>query len=299
MLSILIPTFNDDCVALAHALATQCCDIPGLEWELIVGDDGSTNQQMIDANSQVDAWPHCRYWLAGDNRGRSVIRNALVREARGQWLLLIDADLKVMEKDYIRHYVSFLADHPQPCACCGGYRVGEGLASNLRYLYEKSSEPYQFAKFRKKAPYCNFKLSNTLVFRDILLRHPLDERILHYGYEDVMLGKDLENEGVTVEHIDNPVLFERFESNANYVKKIEDAVNVLVSFREELRDYSSLLSLTGSTLGSALSRLAFPVLSLLHNLFRANLLSSHPSLLAFRFYQLYLLLRQLRKSSRA
>ena len=44
MISILIPTFNDDCVALAHAVTSQCRDMQGLEWELIVGDDGSTDQ---------------------------------------------------------------------------------------------------------------------------------------------------------------------------------------------------------------------------------------------------------------
>ena len=136
MISILIPTFNDDCVALAYAVAAQCRDIHGLEWELIVGDDGSTNLQTIDANRQINAWPHCRYWLTGANHGRAAIRNALVREALGQWLLMIDADLKIVKKDYIRQYVAFISEHPHSCACCGGYRVGHGVASNLLYLYE-------------------------------------------------------------------------------------------------------------------------------------------------------------------
>lgn len=298
MISILIPTFNDDCVALAHAVATLCRDIQGLEWELIVGDDGSTNQQKIDANRQIDTWPHCRYWLTGVNRGRAAIRNALVREAHGQWLLMIDADLKVMKKDYIRQYVSFMSDHPQPCACCGGYRVGEGPASNLRYLYEKASEHCQYAKFREKAPYHSFKLSNTLVSRDILLRHPLDERIRQYGYEDVMHGKKLKQEGLPVVHIDNPVLFDRFESNASYIKKIEDSVDVLVTFRKELKGYSTLLSLACSHVGGALLRMAFPVLSFVRHRLRTNLQSSHPSLLVLRFYKLYLLLSQMRQSQR-
>lgn len=298
MISILIPTFNDDCVALAHAVATQCRDIHGLDWELIVGDDGSTNQQKIDANRQIDTWPHCRYWLTGVNRGRAAIRNALVREARGQWLLMIDADLKVMAKDYVRQYVSFMSDHPQPCACCGGYRVGEGSASNLRYLYEIASEHCQSAKFRQNAPYQSFKLSNTLVSRDVLLRHPLDERIRHYGYEDVLLGKNLEKEGLSIVHIDNPVLFDCFEGNASYIKKIEDSIGVLVALREDLEGYSSLLSLAGGSIGDVFSRLAFPILSFVHHRLRANLLSSHPSVVVLRLYKLYLLLSQLRQSQR-
>ena len=40
-LSILIPTYNDDCSALVAALSAQACQ-SGASYEIIVGDDGST-----------------------------------------------------------------------------------------------------------------------------------------------------------------------------------------------------------------------------------------------------------------
>ena len=111
-----------------------------------------------------------------------------------------------------------------------------------------------------------------------------------------MLGKSLEKEGLSIVHIDNPVLFDRFESNASYIRKIDDSIDVLVEFREDLKGYSSLLSFADSTIGGTLLRITFPILSFVHHRLRANLLSSHPSLLALRFYKLYLLLSQLCQS---
>lgn len=45
-LSILIPTFNDICVDLVQALARQCESIQRLKYEIIVADDGSTNEDV-------------------------------------------------------------------------------------------------------------------------------------------------------------------------------------------------------------------------------------------------------------
>lgn len=298
MISILIPTYNDDCVSFAHTLMRQCSDIPGLEWELIVGDDGSICPQVIETNRQIDTWPHCRYWLTGVNRGRAAIRNELAKIAKGQWLLMVDADLKVLHHDYISKYVAFIKESTQPCACCGGYQVGKGSISNLRYRYEKSVEKHQSASFRLKAPYQNFKLSNTLIYRTILLEHPLNEHILHYGYEDVMFGIMLKKAGVPVVHLDNPVLFDRFESNLSFVEKIEASIEVLTIFRNELKGYSTLLTLVGTSNGHILSSILYPVLSFLHSFLKKNLLSCLPSLFALRLYKLYLLIFQLKRFSR-
>lgn len=42
MLSILIPTYNDDCYELVQALALQAKALNLADWEIIVADDGST-----------------------------------------------------------------------------------------------------------------------------------------------------------------------------------------------------------------------------------------------------------------
>ena len=60
-LSILIPTFNDDCTQLVTDLRRQAEACEDLEYEIIVADDGSTNQEVVRAHEQLNTWDHCRF----------------------------------------------------------------------------------------------------------------------------------------------------------------------------------------------------------------------------------------------
>ena len=51
-LSILIPTYNQDCSQLVKDLAAQCKQ-SGIEYEILVMDDGSTDPVTIKANQQL------------------------------------------------------------------------------------------------------------------------------------------------------------------------------------------------------------------------------------------------------
>ena len=53
-LSILIPTFNDECHALVSALALQAQAVEGLQWEILVADDGSTDAHVVAANKEIE-----------------------------------------------------------------------------------------------------------------------------------------------------------------------------------------------------------------------------------------------------
>ena len=71
--------------------------------------------------------------------------------------------------------------------------------------------------------------------------HLFDERFRYYGYEDVLLGKRLEQDGIPIHHIDNPLSFEVYETNEAFVSKTEEGLRTLHQFRNELRGYSRLL----------------------------------------------------------
>jgi hypothetical protein len=119
-----------------------------------------------------------------------------------------------------------------------------------------------------------------------MLENPFDERIRHYGYEDVLLGKQLHKQHIPILHIDNPMGFSTFETNEQFVAKTEEGLRTLYQFRSDLRGYSRLLTLV--------SGIHIPLILWLirlgHQLFskaeRRNLCSSHPSLIIFRLYRL-------------
>lgn len=282
MISIVIPTHNECCVALVRALAGQASGIRRLAWEIIVADDGSTDKEAVKANCTINDIPHCRYIRREENVGRAMIRNFLAETAQGEWLLYIDGDGQVIADDYLKRFLQAA----KTCEVCyGGYRMMPGPDGNLRWLYEKTSAPRHVAERRREHPYRSFNISNLLIKRNLMLTHPLDSRFTKYGYEDVLLGKQLQLGQIDIAHIDAPIGFFDYEDNAHFVAKTEEGLRTLARFHDELRGYSALLE--ASDRMNNIARTAFRALyRMMKHKWRSNLCGTSPSLLVFKLYKL-------------
>ena len=60
MLSILIPTYRLDCSAFVRELATQA-DALGIDYEILVIDDGSPDAESKAGNRIINSCPPCRF----------------------------------------------------------------------------------------------------------------------------------------------------------------------------------------------------------------------------------------------
>lgn len=283
-LSVLIPTYNHVCVSLVEQLLPllQAAD---LQYEILVADDGSTDETTIMANRRIEELPHCQYIIRHENVGRAAIRNILAQRAQHAYLIYIDSDMTLLSDQYILRYLQAEVDTviDGGVAICGDE---DGLKWNLRYLYEKSEERKHTAPERQKRPYQHLHTANLFIRRDILLAHPFDERFRHYGYEDVLLGKTLRQQHIPIQHIDNPMGFCTFETNPDFVAKTEEGLRTLHRFRDDLRGYSRLLTfISGIHIPLILSLIRF-----WHRIFknaeRQNLCGSRPSLFVFKLYRL-------------
>lgn len=298
-LSILLPSYNNVCVSLVQVLQRQANALRGklgepFRYEIIVADDGSTDAACIDANRVIGDMLHCRYLRMEQNVGRAQIRNVLISESRGDYVLLIDSDLFLCDYNYLYKYATSTAD-----VVYGGTRIGgEGLAmvdneantenlkGNLRYIYEKKAEPSHRAAFRQLRPNQEISVCNLYARRDIMEAHPFDSRFKAYGYEDVLFGKRLAESGIEVTHIDNPVLINEFEPNSVFVKKTEEAILTLCRFEQDLEGYSNLKTKV-STLGRYIPLSLFRLWHrIMKNKEKRNLTGSKPSLLLFKLYKL-------------
>lgn len=278
-LSILIPTYNDVCTVLVKSLQQQA-EALGLEdYEIVVADDGSTDDSVLAQNRHINQIPHCRLIERSENNGRAAIRNFLALQSRYEWLLFIDSDMVVCRQDFLRRYIETSAD-----VVDGGVKIGDSIAGNLRSLYEKAAESAHTPEQRQQYPYQDFHTANFLISRDIMLQHPFDLRFRYYGYEDVLFGKVLQQHGIDILHIDNPLSFEIYESNDAFVSKTEEGLRTLYRFQNELQGYVRILA--------HCRRLSVfkPIILLWHRLFgsieRHNLTGSHPSLTIFSLYRL-------------
>ena len=278
-LSILIPNYNNVSVELVTCLQKQA-EALGIDYEIIVADDCSTNQEVIRKNDAINGLPHCRYIVKEQNTGSAATRNYLSTISRYHWLLFLDCDITIPDTNYLKRYVSDIHNG----VINGGISIIDDtrLKHNLRYLYEKVAESAHTPDKRQQQPYKEFRSTNFIIEREVFKKCPFDERFKLSGYEDVLFGKQLKEHSISITHIDNPVMMTDFEANPDYVSKIERSTRTLYTFRQELRGYSRLLDIT--------SRLPHFPIRLWHKLFgrleRRNLTGSHPRLWIFKIYKL-------------
>ena len=269
-LSILIPTCNYDPSQLVSQLQKQLPE----DAEIIVGDDSP---------------PH--------NLGRAARRNALAREAKGEWLLFIDSDAEVRSNTFIQRYmdVAFTTDAnvtnvvPAYQVICGGTgNLSEcpRPEAHLRYDYEVKAEKRLTHEYRRKHPYVGFTTFNFLIERNLFLSILFDERLKEYGHEDTLFGLELKKRGINILHIDNKLTHLGLEDADEYLQKTETALRSLAFMpleqQENVRVSALALRLKRFCL-QGFVRFAFKICK---PFLRSNLLGKHPTQTLFAFYKL-------------
>ena len=117
-ISVVIPTRNCR-VFLSEAIATlmaQTC----ADWELIVVDDGSTDDTRRFLEGQRD--PRIRFILRESPGGPSVARNAGLAEARGDLIMFLDDD-DLLRPETLGRLSEALRAHPEALAATAACRL--------------------------------------------------------------------------------------------------------------------------------------------------------------------------------
>ena len=283
MLSILLPVYNCHCEALVTELQRQCVEC-GTEFEIIVADDGSSVTSYIEHNLRIERLEGVRYITRKQNVGRSAIRNFLISQAQGEWLLFIDGDLTLDNSHFIRRYLQAKSN-----VVVGGIRIGGDLnrwKNNLRYRYEKAYEQQNTPQDRQCHATKHFRTTNFLAHKDIMMEHSFDENFVQYGYEDVLLGKSLAMDNIAITHIDNPITLDFFESNSEFLDKTEQSLRTLYTFRNQLKGYSQLLETAEKIKKLHLQKLVNAAYFLVGQRIKKHLQGNNPSIFLFNVYKL-------------
>ena len=104
LLSVLIPYFQDDPSDLLESLLKQC--VPYKDVEIILYYDGTGNANINAKLCAIlkAAKTAVTLIIATHNQGRSAARNYLQSQARADWVLFLDADMRPMRPDFITNY---------------------------------------------------------------------------------------------------------------------------------------------------------------------------------------------------
>lgn len=285
MLSILIPTYDYTCYQLVHDLHEQAERL-GMPYEIIVAEDGSRSQVSIIANHKMEELSHCHHYIRKENMGQAATRNELAAMAKYDWLLFIDSDAMVEKPDFLDTYIYNI--EKAEVVVGGLYHQPENHDPHktLRFKYEKEADLHRSATERSLHPYRQLTCFNAMLHKPTFMQILFDKDCKDYGYEDALFGVELERRGISVLHIDNPLLHNGLDTNECFLRKSETALRTLKKLNGKMEAHSHV--------GKAYQRLQKWHLAwgakwgyrMLGTLMRKNLLSPHPSLLWFSIYKL-------------
>ena len=285
-LSILIPVFNWDCTQLIKDLHFQGLTLE-IPYEIIVADDCSTDKDLQQKSRLVaETHENCRYFALPHNIGRAAIRNFMADQSKYEKLLFLDCDAEVKDKQFLKKYVEA---SDKASVVCGGLTHPDEIpmkGQELRYLYEKNAAYERSAGFRSQNPYLRFTSFSFMIDRDVFMKIRFDESYVRYGYEDVQFGHELEENGVSILHIDNPLAHIGLDDSASYLNKTRQAVQNAFDHQDEIGDSSKLLT-NYNKVRSLRMRWVFRFFwAFFQKSMEKNLLGPKPKLRIFSLYKL-------------
>ena len=287
MLSILIPTRNFQVSKLVRDLRAEAINL-GILFEIVVGEDGSS--KFVDENSDSSRLSFVKHIVNNENIGRAKMCNLLASMAKYRYLLFLDADSEVIDKEFLKKYLPELRDN---CVINGGLRYRQDIHRpdcSLRLLYGQQRESAT-ASVRQQTPHF-FTTFNFLIDRELFSRIKFDESITEYGYEDLVLGYELYKRGVEVRYIDNPLYHTGIDTNEAFIRKTECAINNLSKIYLRYPDIfrvSRILSVYRMFSRWHITSIIKPIFFLIKSPIKRILLSRKPSLFLFDIYKLGLL----------
>ena len=286
-LSVLIPAYERTCYKLVEDLQTQL-EESRAEYEIIVFEDGGRDQVSHIANLKINDLTHCHYERRTRNVGRSAIRNRLADEAQGEWLLFIDADAKMVRRDFIRRYLAAAAEGHK--LVCGGITHRDTPPARdclLRWCYDRTFE-LQVGPVSPQLSCFNF-----MVERALFMKVRFNESVTTYGWEDVLLGVGLKEQGAEMTTIDNPLLHDDADKSVRFMEKTRESLNTLHTHEHLLLQYTRLGNVVNTIRRWHMAAVVRGLFVAARPLMERQLLGRHPDMRVFAAYKLgyYLSLR--------
>jgi len=290
-ISLLIPVFDYDIVALVHIMKNAMGKVPEF-CEIVIGDDGSSSEfheKYLSLETE-----NVKVIFSERNIGRAAIRNRLALEAKGDFLLFIDADVMLpgTAEAYILKWLPFLS---MSRVICGGTLYHESAPGDpdkiLRWKYGKWREQKRAAE-RNKHPHAGFSTFNVMIERSVFSKIRFDEELKQYGHEDTLLGYQLRKAGINILHIDNGLMHEGLESNRDFLNKTKLGIENLSMLYDKVTDKRAfsetvpLLKIYNKLKYFGLTRILAAIFIRYRDRMEIRLDSSDISLLLFGFYKM-------------
>jgi glycosyltransferase involved in cell wall biosynthesis len=290
-ISLLIPVYDYDIVALVHSMKSALGKVPEF-CEILIGDDGSSAEYKEKFRSlEGDG---VKVIFSEKNIGRAAIRNRLALNAKGDFLLFIDADtmLPGTAEAYLLKWLPMITNSR---VLCGGTLYNDSAPGDpdklLRWKYGKKKEQRKAAE-RNKHPHASFSTFNVLIDKSVFSKIRFNEELKQYGHEDTLLGYQLKKAGIDILHIDNGLIHEGLESNKDFLNKTKLGIENLSKLYDNVTDKKAfsetvrILRVYNRLIFFRLTRILAGIFIRYRDRMEIRLDSSNISLRLFGFYKI-------------
>lgn len=243
VLSVLIPYYRDDPTALLHALLSQTAEQKDVE--ILIYDDGTGDAEL---NAKVcaavkSAHSSAHLMIAHGNLGRSAARNALQENARADWVLFLDADMRPVSHNFLSNYVGLIKNKVAD-VIFGGFTVPEKAETADQELHRALSEVSDCLSLAaRQAAGPQFVASSNLAVRKaVLTAEGFDDGFTGWGWEDSEWAARVAK-SFTLIHADIPALHLGLESTETLLRRFKTSGHNYVRFTEKHPDIAKTLSL--------------------------------------------------------
>lgn len=291
-ISVCIPIYNFDVRELVDDLKKEIKN-QSIDAEIVLIDDAS-EENFRQINNELQNKVE-QFVLLEKNIGRSRIRNLFLNYTKGDFLLFLDCDVKIDDKNFLANYLKEIDQNRGVEVLYGNFKIDPAHSETLRNRYSVEKEIFSV---ERSSDFALLKTVNFIIKRNVLEKFPFNEVLLNYGYEDFVFAKTLEFSKVKFSAIQNPVIHFDDASNEDFLNKTKTAIDSLClllqnsdneKFIKDIKVYRVAKKIKNIKMKSTFLFLY----SLLEKKIVMNLLSKNPNLKYFDLYKLGLLLRKM------
>ncbi|MEI6757333.1 MAG: glycosyltransferase family A protein [Chlorobium sp.] len=123
LVSVIMPTFNraGHLEKAVQSVLSQSFD----NWELIIVDDGSSDNTFETLEPFIARFPNIRY-MKHKNRKAALSRNAGIQASFGRYITFLDSDDHYLE-NHLESRMEIIETMPDVDLLCGGYHCDENM----------------------------------------------------------------------------------------------------------------------------------------------------------------------------